>query len=143
MSGDDFCTDREPESRSVASLGRKERFQNLPLNFCWNSWTCVRDLYIEAVHCRCGGKTHDSPVWHRIDCIADQICEALPDLTFQANDGRHIVQPLPLNGYVGSAQRALKEGQRRFEEFWNRNGSGRTLLPIESQGMRRNGRDPF
>src|SRR3981081_431897 len=35
--GDDFCTDREPETRPVASFGRKERFQNLCLNFCWNS----------------------------------------------------------------------------------------------------------
>jgi hypothetical protein len=110
--GDDFCTDREPEPRTVASFGRKERFQNLCLNLCWNSWTCVRDLYIETVHRSYGGKTQGSPVWHRINCVADQICKDLPDLTLEANDWRHLVQPLPLNGYVRSTERALKECQR-------------------------------
>jgi hypothetical protein len=61
MPSNDFCTDREPEPRTVATLCRKERFQNLLLSFCWNSRTCVRDLYIETVHRSSGGKKQGSP----------------------------------------------------------------------------------
>jgi hypothetical protein len=37
MPGNDFCADREPESRTVAPFGRKKRFQYLLLKFRWNS----------------------------------------------------------------------------------------------------------
>ena len=80
-----------------ATFCRKERFQNLLLSFCWNSRTCVGDLYVETVHRSCDGEMQGSPVWHRINCVADQVCKDLPDITLQTNDWRHIVQSLPLN----------------------------------------------
>src|SRR5882762_4057879 len=71
MPGDDFRTDRESEARTVASFCREERFQNLVLDFCWNSQTCVGDLYIETVRRSFSGNMQGSPIWHRVDCVAD------------------------------------------------------------------------
>src|SRR6185503_1861256 len=112
MAGDDFCADCEPESRTVASFGCKEWLQNPVLKFCWNSWTGVADLYVQTVRSSAGLQCQGAPVWHRIDCVADQICQNLPDLTLTANDWWQILKPLSHNSDARSTQRGLEEGQR-------------------------------
>jgi hypothetical protein len=120
----------------------KKWFQNLPLNFYQNPSTCVRDFNIETVRRSFSGKVQGSPVG--IESIALLIrfartCLISPPCKRLAARCR----ATGAHRYVRNAQRALKEGQRGFEEHWNRNRSRGTLLSIEFQGMRRDGRDPI
>ena len=112
MAGDDFCADCEPEARTVAPFRRKKWFQNPFLKLCWNPWTCVADLYIETVCPSFNAERQSAPVWHCIYRVTNQICDDLSDLTFPANDWRHIVQPLSHNSDTRSTQRTLEQGQR-------------------------------
>ena len=143
---EDLVADPHPQAGSADALGGVEGLIEAPAGLGGHTDACIRDGYKHAL--RPGARMRSFPasekesstVRHRVDGVADEVIEDLPDLTFQAE--QRLSRTETLDDFdVVVEQTAVVEGQAVPQQIVDVGRCGSGGLLVKAQRLARDHRD--